>query len=110
RHEEQLLLFDASASTDDGTIVRYDWAFGDGETATGRTSWHTYYLAGTYQVTLTVTDDRGLSTTTSPMSLNVSAAPLPVASFTISPTDPAPGVPIIVNAAPSTVLHGRYLV
>jgi len=110
RHEEELLLFDASASTDDGTIVRYDWAFGDGKTATGRTAWHTYYLAGTYQVTLTVTDDRGQSITTPPTPLSISPAPLPVAAFTISPTDPGPGVPIILNAAPSTVLHGRYLV
>jgi PKD repeat protein len=42
--------FDASASSDpDGTIVRYDWAFGDGTTGTGETTSHTYTTAGTFQ-------------------------------------------------------------
>jgi PKD repeat protein len=50
---------DASSSTDsDGTIVGYAWDFGDGATATGVTAAHTYAVAGTYPVRLTVTDDR----------------------------------------------------
>ena len=50
--------FDASASYDpDGTIVRYDWDFGDGTTGTGVSPSHTYPLAGGYSVTLTVTGD-----------------------------------------------------
>lgn len=51
--------FDASGSTDDGEIVRYQWEFGDGETAEGQTVTHTYKTAGTFTVKLTVTDDRG---------------------------------------------------
>ncbi len=52
--------FDGALSTDsDGTIISYDWTFGDGGTATGITSQHSYAAAGTYTVTLTVVDDRG---------------------------------------------------
>lgn len=51
---------DASASHDtDGAITGYQWDFGDDATAVGVSATHTYASAGTYTVTLTVTDDRG---------------------------------------------------
>ena len=54
------LPFDGSGSTDsDGTIVSYDWDFGDGNTDTGMSTTHAYSTADTYTVTLTVTDDDG---------------------------------------------------
>ena len=57
--------FDASASKDaDGTITTYAWAFGDTDTASLATPAmsHTYRAPGRYQVTLTLTDDEGCST------------------------------------------------
>lgn len=56
--------FDASSSTDpDGQIVSYDWAFGDGNTGSGRIVTHTYETPGAYTPSLTVTDDRGATHT-----------------------------------------------
>jgi PKD repeat protein len=58
--------FDASSSSDsDGTITGYDWDFGDVATGTGVTTSHTYADFGTYTVSLTVTDDDGVGSTTS---------------------------------------------
>ncbi|HEX32137.1 MAG TPA: PKD domain-containing protein, partial [Candidatus Acetothermia bacterium] len=43
----------------DGTIASYNWIFGDGDTATGVTTSHTYTTSGTYTIVLTVIDDQG---------------------------------------------------
>ena len=52
--------FNGSFSYDpDGAIVEYAWDFGDDETGSGATDSHTYKVAGTYTVELTVTDDDG---------------------------------------------------
>ena len=53
--------FDASASSDDGTIVSYAWDFGDGATGSGALTSHVYTTPGTYTATVTVTDDGGLT-------------------------------------------------
>ena len=47
--------FNASASTDDGGIVRYDWQFGDNTTGSGMTTTHTYSAKGNYSVNVTLT-------------------------------------------------------
>lgn len=58
------VTFDGSASSDfDGTIIGYDWDFGDGDSGSGVITTHTYYLPGTYTATLLVTDNSGASTT-----------------------------------------------
>ena len=52
--------FDASNSTDtDGTIASYVWDFKDGNTGNGQTINHTFSSIGSYNVELTVTDNKG---------------------------------------------------
>ncbi len=52
--------FDATnSSDDDGNIASYHWSFGDGTESYGITTSHTYSSWGEYNVTLTVTDDKG---------------------------------------------------
>jgi len=47
------------------TIESYEWDFDDGNTDTGSIVTHSYSVAGTYTVTLTVTDSNGKSAVTS---------------------------------------------
>ena len=67
--------FDATGSTDpDGTIAAYLWYFGDGTTGSGDATSHSYTAAGTYAVTLTVTDDDG-DTGSTTLTVQVTDAP-----------------------------------
>ncbi len=53
-------------STDpDGSVTTWSWAFGDGATDSIRHPSHTYPVAGTYTVSLTVTDNGGVTGSTS---------------------------------------------
>jgi PKD repeat protein len=84
--------FDASASTDDGTITGYSWDFGDGSTASGVTASRTFAADGTFTVELRVTDDEGAVGTTQ-ASVSVSA---PVGMHTRLANDvPRRDVPVI---------------
>ncbi|MGC5224154.1 PKD domain-containing protein [Micromonospora sp. DT81.3] len=76
--------FDGSATTAPAgrTIVSYQWAFGDGATATGATAGHVYAEPGTYSVTLTVKDSANF---TASSTQTVTATPphqAPIAAFT----------------------------
>jgi len=56
--------FDGSLSVDpNGSIVSYAWNFGDGSTGSGASAVHTFSQDGVYQVSLTVTDNDGLTDT-----------------------------------------------
>jgi len=60
------LSVDAAASYDpDGSIVSYNWDFGDGSSGAGTASEHRYVRAGSYLVRLTVGDNWGAANTIS---------------------------------------------
>lgn len=105
----QTVTFDASDEALDGSITNYEWDFGDGTKGAGRTTSHQYRSAGTYFVTLTVTDLAGLKGSRS-VSVAVSASGLPTASFVFSPSNPGIGEEIAFNAAASTAVAPRTIV
>ncbi|RLF24648.1 MAG: hypothetical protein DRN01_06845, partial [Thermoplasmata archaeon] len=70
----------------DGWIINYTWNFGDGNISYEQNPTHQYADNGTYTVTLTVTDNDGLSNTAS-KNIDVLNIP-PVANFTWSPETP----------------------
>jgi len=58
--------FDASSAHDpDGIIVKYEWSFGDGSSGSGGSTSHTYTKSGTYAIDLTVTDEKGKTSSVS---------------------------------------------
>lgn len=78
-----MVTFTAIGNTP-ANVSGYSWNFGDGNTGTGGVAYHYYYAAGTYTVTLNVTDISGCITTmTKPLYIRVDG---PTASF--SPTVP----------------------
>ncbi len=85
------VTFNPAASSDDVQIVSYRWDFGDGDTRTMTSAASvskTFGTPGTYTVILEVTDDVGLSATTS-TTVTVMEAEMeqdpPVAAFSASP-------------------------
>jgi len=78
------VFFDASSSYDlDGSIISYDWNFGDGEQGSGKYVNYNYCCFNTYLVVLTVTDNDNLTNQTSQYIDIVNDPPMP-------PTDPEP--------------------
>src|SRR5207237_5905989 len=72
------------ASTDDHLVSTHFWSFGDGSSTWTYLPNHTYVAAGTYPVTLTVTDNLG-QTNSGTHSVTVTAPDLPpIAAFTSS--------------------------
>jgi chitodextrinase len=104
------VLFDASQSRSGvGTaIVSYNWSFGDGTSASGVNAAHKY-SAGTYTVTLTVTDSNGLTSSSSQILL-VQPGISPTAAFVFSPAQPLVGQTVFFNGGQSTAGPGRRIV
>jgi PKD repeat protein len=79
--------FDASDSNDsDGRIVDYVWKFAGGSTYHGKTFSRKFPEEGTYFLTLTVTDDDGLTGFDEDEIEVVKGGSSPVAKFSVSPS------------------------
>ena len=85
--------FDASTSTppDGATLTDYSWDFGDGNTASGETTSHTYDTAGTFTVVLTITDSNGNTDTV---------------TSDITATDPSAEDEMHVSAISTVIIRG----
>jgi PKD repeat protein len=99
----QVIQFNATESHDpDGTIVSYQWDFGDGTPgAVGVLVDHHFSSKGTYTVYLRVTDNNG-NTDSASQTITVSDNQSPTASFVYSPTNPVVGDRVHFNASEST--------
>ncbi len=101
------LSFNGSGSTDPniafGDALTYAWGFGDGGTSTLATPNYTYTAAGTFTVTLTVTDSAGLTNeVTTIITISVATPGAPVAVITAPPTTGAVGITLSFDGSGST--------
>lgn len=94
----------SGSSDTGGTIVSYDWTFGDGGVASGVTATHTYADPGFYTITLTVTDNDGLTNSTSQVVFATVVIP-PVAIFTTTINN----LNVSVNASASSYADGTIV-
>jgi len=96
----QNITFNATDSTPDGGELidpdGYAWDFGDGTNATGVIVDHAYAAAGTYNVSLTVTDTEGLSDSIWQL-IEVILHDVAVIGVTPSATDVVIGKTITIN-------------
>jgi PKD repeat protein len=90
----QAITLSSAGSTDpDGSIVLYQWSLGDGRNVSGASPSVSYTTAGTYNVTLTATDNAGAtgtSNTTVVVSPAVATQPL-IWRSSFGPVDVATG-------------------
>jgi PKD repeat protein len=104
--------FDASSSYDsDGSVVRYDWDFGDGTTLPdgGPVPQHTYTAEGVYTASLTVTDNLDATGILVLDDYIFVGNEQPVASFAFNPTQPGAGETITFDATGSTDPDGSIV-
>jgi PKD repeat protein len=104
------VAFNGSTSSDaDGTVAKFDWTWGDGQSSAnaGATPSHVYASAGSYTVTLKVTDNQGAThqATAAVTITAVGTNPPPVANAG-GPYAGVAGTAIAFNGSGSTDANG----
>jgi parallel beta-helix repeat protein len=98
------VTLDAGGSSDDHGITAYLFDCGDPSvppSQTGSTATCTYPSAGTFDASVTVTDDQGQQATAT-AAVTVTALARPTARLTVSPTSPRRGQAVKADASAST--------
>lgn len=109
----QDVFFDAtgSAPAPGRTITKYEWNFGDGDSRSGPLVTKRFTAGGSYQVTLTTTDDAGsVGRQTRALQVGPALGPEPKADLTFTPTSPKPGATVSFNASGSLPGSGANIV
>lgn len=97
---------DGSTSTADDSVTTWKWDWSDGAASTGAAAQHAYTSAGTYPVTLTVIDDRGVPSVPTTHQITVAAPNQPpIASFTRAVS----GLSVKVDGTNSTDADGSIV-
>lgn len=96
--------FTGDNSTDDVAVVAYQWDFKDGSpTATDANPTHTFTVAGTYVVSLTVEDGEGLTnSTTLTIVAGSEGNEAPVAVINATPESGSAPLEVVFNGSNST--------
>ncbi len=98
-----VVSFSGSGSSDPnpgGSITSYAWNFGDGTTAGGVSPSHTYSGAGSYTVTLKVTDNLGVTSSVDSQTVSVDEAP--TAAFSMNTAKVPTGEAVSFNGSASS--------
>ncbi len=104
------IVFDGSGSSDsDGTIVSWDWDFGDGSAASGKSLFHSYPEAGVYTVKLEVTDNAGATHTATTSATIGEVSNLPPTADAGGPYTGTAGKAIAFNGSGSSDPEGSTL-
>ncbi len=106
----QAVTYDGSMSMDnDGAISSYVWDFGDGNGSKGVLAAHTFTEPGSYDVTLTVTDDAGVGNSIVVATKTVQVNPAPrVGLKAPAPICPAEPTPWSVDVAEGTTVNWAF--
>ncbi len=98
------VTFSSQSSIGNGSIVRWEWDFGDGGTSLQTNPQYTFGAPTSYNVELVVTSDKGCKDT---LVQNVTVRPVPQANFTY--TSPCEGAPSTFSDASSIALGGTIV-
>ena len=99
----------SDGSTDvDGSVVSWDWDFGDGSASTAQSPTHAYVMSGAYLVVLTVTDDAGASAIDAQL-VTVGAPVEDLAVIAITPGTVAQNTTVDVTVSGTGFINGAGL-